>query len=73
MNISCGICGGVIDSDGTLVGSPCNCYRCTMQEHVEQQSKYGFAIGTLIGIRYSVADDVKQRIEEALNKLGEKF
>lgn len=73
MNISCGRCGGIIQNEGNSVGPDCSCYYCTMQEHVKQQSKYGYAIGTLIGLRYSVSDDVKMRIEAALNKLEEKF
>ncbi len=73
MNISCGRCGGIIENDGQMVGEPCSCYHCTMQEHIDQQSKYGYAIGALIGLRYSVSPEVRERIEAALTKLGEKF
>lgn len=73
MNIACGRCGGIIENDGPMVGAPCNCFTCTWEERVKEQSKYGLAIGALIGLRYSVPEDVKARIESVLTRLGETF
>jgi hypothetical protein len=46
-------------------------FRQQWKERVEEQRKYGLAVGALIGLRHSVDAATKARIESVLKELGE--
>lgn len=46
-------------------------YTCSLQKHLAEQQAIGLMYGALTGLRWSVSDDLKSRIDKILVKVDE--